>query len=367
MKKPFILSAVLALAGVLCPSPARAQFIGYTTPQTVDQILANALPCTGAPQTFNLQNLGQNVHFVTYRFTGGTQFTVFLQAHDAASFYTVSDVAVSPVGILTANGYYTQLQAVVSCPLGANVTAIYHGSSGNALPLTGLQDTTVYDKLFANGSDATLTQTFNVASPYGNSCGEIIFQYAVGQAGSTLQVIAIGGNTNGDTVIQSAAIANSVSPQLFNVPCSPGQTIQVTYTSPGGGTTFNMEYLFFKPGAQLSPDPCGSGVLQSAVVNAGAAATTSIIALAANASIYVCGYSVSQGAAGTFQWEYGTGVTCGTGTVALTGAFPAASSTPFTFGGNIKTIFSTPEGQRLCIVTTGGGATAEGVVTYVQE
>ena len=35
MKKAYILSAVLALAAVLRPSPARAQFIGFTSPQTV--------------------------------------------------------------------------------------------------------------------------------------------------------------------------------------------------------------------------------------------------------------------------------------------------------------------------------------------
>jgi hypothetical protein len=358
----FILFGLVGLA-----HPARAQFLGYTTPQTVDQVLANTLACTGAPQTFNLQNLGQNVHFVTYLFTGGTQFTVFLQAHDAASFYTVSDVAVSPTGILTANGYYTQLQAVISCPIGANVTLVYHGSSGNALASTGLQDVTVYDKLFANGSNATLTQTFNVAAPYGNTCGQVMFQYAVGQAGSTLQVVAIGGNVPGINVIQSAAIANTVSAQFFNVPCAPGQKIQVTYTSAGGGTTFNMEYLFMKPGMQGTPDPCNTGAIQSAAINAGAAATSSIIAPAANASIYVCGYSLSQGAAGTFQWEFGTGATCGTGTTVLTGAFPTLSSTPFNYGGGTKSVFSTPEAQRLCIVTTGGGATAQGVVTFVQE
>src|SRR5437899_2681628 len=54
------LLALFALLGLASASPA--QFIGYTSPQTVDQTLASNLACTGGVQNFTITNLGQTQH-----------------------------------------------------------------------------------------------------------------------------------------------------------------------------------------------------------------------------------------------------------------------------------------------------------------
>ena len=124
-------------------------------------------------------------------------------------------------------------------------------------------------------------------------------------------------------------------------------------------------------------DPCSTGIKSTVPIAISSATTTSLVALVAGASIYVCAYDINQaGGTGTIGFEYGTGATCGTGTTAITGLFTANSSAGTTT--NIIapnrgfTQFSTTTAgllvpsQRLCAIST-GTIVQSGYLTYVQQ
>lgn len=130
--------------------------------------------------------------------------------------------------------------------------------------------------------------------------------------------------------------------------------------------------------SQVSTDPCqASGVAKSSVaVNISTAATTALVALSGTTIVYVCGFSLTISQVittpNTLSFVYGTGATCGTGTVTLTGLFGGGGVTaapPITVTAGIgSTLFKTIAGNALCAVTAiGGSGSFQGVVTYVQQ
>lgn len=117
-------------------------------------------------------------------------------------------------------------------------------------------------------------------------------------------------------------------------------------------------------------DPCLSPAIHklSVVINIASATTTSIIAPVTDAKIYICGFSltISGTTNPSFQLEYGTGATCGTGTVVLTGSFLGGAATAPTHIMHDKTVEVSPVSQRICVVTGGTAPNAQGVLTYTQ-
>lgn len=127
-------------------------------------------------------------------------------------------------------------------------------------------------------------------------------------------------------------------------------------------------------GLNSANDPCGSWgtTKQSTAVTISTATTTQIVALTAGQTIFVCGFNFSMTGttAPTFQFEYGTGTNCGTGTTVLTGVYAAditATIGQYIYGGGEMTIFATASANALCIVTGGTGPSLQGVVTFVQR
>lgn len=115
-------------------------------------------------------------------------------------------------------------------------------------------------------------------------------------------------------------------------------------------------------------DPCqNTQVMKSSVViNVSSATTTQLVALSGSTVVYACGFSVvATGTTPTVQFEYGTGASCGTGTTTLTGAYAPTAGSPLSYS-NGGTIFKTPAGNALCVVT-GGTPNAQGVLTFVQQ
>ncbi len=104
----------------------------------------------------------------------------------------------------------------------------------------------------------------------------------------------------------------------------------------------------------------------TAVIDIAAASTTEVIALAAGDSIHVCSVNLSMAAAGTVQLIEGTGADCVTAPTDLTGAFSLGASFPLIMGGNVGRLLVGTASEALCITTIGGGATAEGLITYAQ-
>lgn len=116
-------------------------------------------------------------------------------------------------------------------------------------------------------------------------------------------------------------------------------------------------------------DPCQSSSIakSSAVINIASATTTALVALSGTTTVYVCGWSFTAavGTAATYQFEYGTGATCGTGTTVLTGAM-IGNAGPLTMPVG-ATIIRTPAGNAVCMLTAGTGPSAQGVLTFVQQ
>lgn len=104
----------------------------------------------------------------------------------------------------------------------------------------------------------------------------------------------------------------------------------------------------------------------SVVVNVGAATTVEVVAPVADQTIHVCSVDVSLAAAGTVQLVSGTGANCAVGTTSLIGAMTLGQGIPLKLGGNLGRLMKTGDSEALCVVTTGVGATAQGIITYGQ-
>jgi hypothetical protein len=382
--KKFAAMSAVVLAMITCAPPphAHAQYIGNVGLQTTQQTLATTLNCTGAAQVFAVSNLGQTQHYLSIAsVTGAQTFQGEIDGIDKqGNVFRISDVlelagiSTTRQGSVSASGYFPKVQVQVTCtPITATFTASYSGSQVTFNNSAGSYLTAQIDKLNFFTAPANVNQQDMVQTPFGSSAGTLYFQYVGSSvANGVLSVLC---STNGLATVTTpftTTLANSTITQVFQIPDTACPFATVAYTSPGGGTTVSAEYVFAVPGLQehASTDPCQSGsiVKTSSPIVAAAAGTTQIVALSAVNSIYVCGYQMSQVAtAGTVQWEYGTGVNCGTGTTIITGAMGVTASSPFSYGSGGATVTKVPTGNALCLVTTGAGGTVGGIVTYIQS
>ena len=258
--KHFLTTMAVLLVGIFLAPDAHAQFIGYVSPQTVTKTFTPTVNCAGVgTQTYNVPSVGQTVHFLSYVPIAGTPTTVqaYFQAVDPTNLavFQISDIGSDPIngGIVTANGTYARVQIVVNCSGPGTVSVSYFGTSSNSVPSTGLQDQTAYKRLLAYKQDTTSTKTFQVLTPYGNTCGVLQFTYETAIAASTIQVdIAPEGplspsGTN-QSVLAPTALPNSTTTQFISIPCQPTTKATVTFTTGGAGGSYDLTYLFLKPG-----------------------------------------------------------------------------------------------------------------------
>ena len=114
-------------------------------------------------------------------------------------------------------------------------------------------------------------------------------------------------------------------------------------------------------------DPCQSSAVAKSSVVLSVTTSAQVIALSGSTVIYVCGFMATVGGvAPTYQFQYGTGSVCATGTTNLTGVFlPVVGSVNVYLPS--MTAFRTIAGQALCIATGGTTPSVQGVLTYVQQ
>lgn len=93
-------------------------------------------------------------------------------------------------------------------------------------------------------------------------------------------------------------------------------------------------------------------------------ATTQLVPLDANKTIYVTHFDVMAGGTGNFRLVYGTGTNCGTGQGNLTGAYPLTAQAGLAPGNGTGAILVLPKGNALCAVTD--NIQYSGSVSYVQ-
>ena len=410
----FYFLAALLLLGYFARR-SQAQFIGFTSPQTVTSTPFNNVTCTGSPQRANVPNLGQNEHQVVFVNEGGpmTSATVTLQgSNDGLAFFNISDPAsgVSDIAF-SAQGYYSVVAVEVTCTATAQFTVQYSGTSGTPGDPQGTIKTTFLDKNLVTGASAGSNFTVNsLVTPYGNSSGLIYFIYlgGSGPAGSTITVSCSSVNvTNGITYTFSPT--NAGTPQTFSVPSNPCTFLAVTYTS--GGASANaiaLDYVYSVPGSQVasgaaaanvnvaqiggisaslplpvsgtvsttppSTDPCQSpGVAKnSAFLNVTTATTTALVPVSGSTIVYVCGFDLditSTTTASTALLEQGTGTACSGSPIALTPTYTNGSAVnSFKSVSTGGTVFKTAASNGLCAVSTVGSTPTTGVrISYVQQ
>lgn len=238
-----------------CAIPAKAQFIGYTSPQTVQQTLATNLACTGSTQTFVVANLGQSQHFATIVLgSGTTDLLAQIVGLDAATnTYIISDTLLGAGngfrGVMYGSGYYPIININVTCN-GGSFTLQYSGTSGSSATVSGDYLRAQQSKVVSNLGSAASSLTRTVLTPYGDAAGIMTFDFtgAAGPANSTLTIncTVAGLNTNNQTY---ALVTTQAVQQMFRVPPAKCPTISVTYTSGGASAaTIQWAYAFDSPG-----------------------------------------------------------------------------------------------------------------------
>jgi len=113
-------------------------------------------------------------------------------------------------------------------------------------------------------------------------------------------------------------------------------------------------------------NPCGDHArISSAAISTSSSGNVEIVALNGSDLIYICGISISAGAATGVQLIYGTGTACATGETDLTGVYPFAANGGLVMVNGGRPQFVVPAGNAFCVENSGANAIA-GHVTYVR-
>jgi hypothetical protein len=83
--------------------------------------------------------------------------------------------------------------------------------------------------------------------------------------------------------------------------------------------------------------------------------TTQIIPISPGQSIYICGFIINSGGTNTVKIQGSTSIACTTGVTSLTPSFSLISGSNIIFGQSLGSLFNTPNGNNVCIVTTTTG------------
>jgi hypothetical protein len=175
-------------------------------------------------------------------------------------------------------------------------------------------------------------------------------------------VLLVGVLAAGTARAQSVGNASAVG--------TPGSAAPPQGLFVGGTDGTNFRPLSVNPSGALNlntSDPCQNGAFPKVSVPLALTASSQLVTASGSTSIYVCGFAATvAGTSPTLQFKYGTGTTCGTGTVNLTGAFaPTAGIELATHGA--FTQFSVPSGNNLCAIVGGTSPSIQGYLTYVQR
>jgi hypothetical protein len=405
-RSQYALIAAFCLLGLWTPD-SRAQS-NPTRLDTVSATVANNVVCSGAAQNFstsqgitNFINIGQTGHLATAT-SNASVFQMEIDGIDnIGNIFRLSDLQLgvpsSAQGgiVVTANGYMPNIRISVICSAGATFSISYSGSfSPQPQNLAGVL-LNATDKLPFQTAPANTNNSKTFQTPTGNSAGTIVFQYSgVGPAGSTITAQCIS-NAGVNLTLFTFSPTTAATPQLFSVASGPCPFVNLSYTSGGASAvTYSLEYVFVSQGAAQTTtpvsvtnfpvtqpvtlpttDPCmSSGIakLSAPVPFISAAGTTQIVALVGGQKIYPCAIQITQNWGGTnftYAWEYGTGVSCGTGTTALSGAYSVSNADITTQSIAGPTLFNIPTGNALCIVVVGNPSPQgiAGFISYVQQ
>lgn len=262
--RKLLLAFLFGILLVFLPQCARAQFIGYTSPQTVGpiQVLNNVLVATASAP---VQNLGQSFHFIYYT-SNGVTVEIRIEAAYAAGgpWFAISNTAIAEgAGSVFATGYYplvrVNLLTFAGAP-GAVLSAWYSGTSTGVGPATGLFRGSGTESVYVvRDWDATAAGMIGFAvPPYGNSGGMVMVvptanitgvdaatgTFLLVQPSTRPGICALGGGQR--EIARLGPLRGALAVDTFNIPAYGAQRLCVSYgfaNAPTGGT-FNVLYVF---------------------------------------------------------------------------------------------------------------------------
>lgn len=316
---------VLLLLFLIAPVCSHSQFVGYTSPQGVVAQPFNAVTATGPSAV--IQNLGQTVHFLSYKITGGTPSMIQIRlegSYDNSTFFAISDDATDlSQGEVLAVGYFPYIRAnlilCTGCGAGISLTANYSGVSASPANPLGFYNPsqTIRKVVFTNVSAGAGQVANGIDAPYGSPAGILVI-VSSGNFPASSQVnltshtggntIAIGGQT------LTTPITGNIQTLIWPVG-PPATTIDVNYSSGGASaTTFSAYYYFFPPGSSLPATAQPATPINQQVTGLNATATVNLTpgngqyaylySLSARCSAGTAGLTVIDGA--TTVWTSGT-------------------------------------------------------------
>jgi hypothetical protein len=252
MKRNF---AVLIGTFLVLASLCSAQFIGYVSPQSVQQNLAVNVACTGTAQNFAINNLGQTQHYLQISgVLGANKMQAVIQGFDTqGNVYQISDTLVSAVAgtnlTVQGSGYFARLQASITCfpATTATFTATYSGAWGTFNSNVGAYLQGQVEKLVFNNVQENTGQAAQFFTPFGSSAGQIAFQYSNAGAGGTLTVTCLGISTN--FTVETFSLANLATQQIFTVPSWQCPQVTLSYSTNGVSGNVILDYFFAQPGS----------------------------------------------------------------------------------------------------------------------
>jgi hypothetical protein len=257
-----LLGALFFLSTLAATS--RAQFLGYTSPQTVQQTLATNTACTGTAQTFVFPNLGQTQHAIIMQVTVPPMVTskVFIEGTtNGIAFTRISDELDNiNLSTLTASGYYPSVRANVTCSTGASFSLFYSGTSVTPAGAAGDTLTTLTEKVLLNGQANSAGSNFSssVRTPYGNLIGTLLVLYTgAGPASSTISVgcTYASGSTSPSLFTFNLATTSGAF-QTFPLSPFACTNANISYTAGGASaSSIALEYLFSPPGIAPTATP----------------------------------------------------------------------------------------------------------------
>lgn len=206
------------------------------------------------------------------------------------------------------------------------------------------------------------------------------FTVTFGLANDSNSTCATGNFTNANVLPMAGGPATSSvsSAGLYLVNLAAMSQLKITATCSSCTGTITIQMMASAAQATEIPirppdaDPCQDPEVQkqSAAITGTAPSTVVAITNTAGKTTFVCDINVVTGTSATsVQIKAGTGATCGTGTVNLTGAVPIAVGQQF-FGGWGGTVFGSPQvpaSNDICVTVAGGTAGFAGWATFVQQ
>jgi hypothetical protein len=279
--KKNLLSLLLSVVGFVAPASLRAQFLGYTSPQSFNQQVFSGQTTTARtpiPTTLNVctptngnpcgvRNLGQTFHYLTYTTTnpGCVVDLAIVASFDGTNFFNISSDAsaangligtgASVVGGVYANGWFPiiaiNLSNISNCVSG--VSAFYSGSSSAASGTFGVftQSLGVRQAVFQN-ANLTANTTNTLPTPFSSTGGKLylICTVTCGAGTDQFSVLTAPSPPATQQTIAVFTAANNTNLQVFTVPAVTAPYVQLLFSS-GNFTTTNasLYYEFDSPGS----------------------------------------------------------------------------------------------------------------------